>query len=218
MPNLTTKTAVIADDHPVTLHGMKTILEQLGYKVTGIFQNGTQAFNHLLTAPSNIALLDIQMPGLSGIDIVIELAKNNISTKTIIYTMFNDHSLFKRSQEAGVNGYILKEFATDELQKCVTSIEKGEKWFSPQLSEALSKKTNTFIPDFYDRLTAIEKNILMDIAEKKTSKQIAEENFISLKTVESHRRNILNKLELSHEKNALLIWAIENRSFFSLMD
>ena len=212
------KTIIVADDHPITAKGMVSILNDLNFKVISNHQNGINALNQIKLEKPDYCLLDVQMPGLCGIDILEKLKNKKLKTKVIIYTMFTDLSLFKRAEQLGVDGYLLKEFAIDDLKQCILSIESGKQWYSPKLLDKLSKTTITFIPELYSKLTSKEKQVLSAIAQDKSSKEIAQDQFISEKTVETHRRNIIKKLEIPKRKNALLIWAIEHKGFFSLMD
>ena len=212
------KNIIIADDHPITAKGMETILKGLGYNVIGLYTNGLQAFNNICLQKPEYALLDMQMPGMSGLDIVEKIRAKNLKTKIIIYTMFTDISIFKQAMELHVNGYLLKEFAVDDLKECLLAIEQGKNWYNPKLKEKLNNSKATFSSELYCTLTTKERSILNCIANNMSSKEIALEQFISEKTVESHRRNIKTKLNLTKKNNALLVWAIENKGFFSLMD
>lgn len=212
------KNIIIADDHPITAKGMETTLQNMGYNVIGSYTNGLQAFNHICLNVPEYALLDVQMPGLCGLDILEKIRAKNIKTKVIIYTMFNDLSLFKQATKFNVNGYLLKEFALDDLKACMKAIELGKNWYHPKLEEKLNLNQVTFSPELYSKLSSKERLIVKCIAEKKSTKEISEEQFIGEKTVETHRRNIKKKLNLDESKNALLIWAIENKGFFSLME
>ncbi len=190
----------------------------LGYDVQATFENGAQALRHIQSTPPYLALLDVQMPGLCGLDIAEAMLNSNLKTKIIIYTMFTDYCLYDRAKEMGVDGYLLKEFATEDLKKCVKALEKNQKWYSPRLEDTLGRKVLNFAPDLYCKLSAMEKGIIKSIANKKTTSEIALEYFISPKTVESHRGNIIKKLKLPKKRNTLLIWALENKGFFSLVD
>ncbi|WP_034057765.1 DNA-binding response regulator [Lacinutrix jangbogonensis] len=212
------KTIIIADDHPITAKGMETILKGLGFNVIGLYTNGLHAFNNICLHKPDYALLDMQMPGMCGLDIVKNIRAKNLKTKIIIYTMFTDISVFKQAMELNVNGYLLKEFAIDDLKECLNEIEKGNNWYNPKLEEKLNNRKAEFSPELYCKLTTKERSIVNCIANNMSSKEIALEQFITEKTVESHRRNIKNKLELTKKNNALLVWAIENKGFFSLMD
>ncbi len=212
------KTIIIADDHPVTLRGMESILLTMGIEVIDTFNNGIHALNHIIQAEPDFALLDLQMPGLSGLDVVEEMNKRKLKTKSIIYTMHNDIALFERAKSLDVNGYLLKEFALEELKDCIAKLSVGNYWYSPKLEERLEQTELNFDPERFVQLSTIQKNILKLIADKKTTQEISKELFISVKTVESHRSKIIKTLGLDSTKNSLIIWAIENKGFFNLVD
>jgi DNA-binding NarL/FixJ family response regulator len=202
---------IIADDHPFTLIGTKTFVESLGYNVIDLCNNGISAYNSIITNRPGIAILDMNMPGMNGIDILEKLQQQRSFTKIVLLTMHNEVSIFTHAQKLGAKGYLLKEFATHELENCLMAIQKGECWFSPELTRMLvMDNSNTAEDDKTALLTFTEKKILGLIAAQHTSKEIGGLLFISEKTVETHRRNIIQKLSLPQEKNALLLWAVKN--------
>ncbi len=212
------KKIIIADDHPISGKGMEAILKSLGLNVIGLHTNGLRAFNDICLQKPEYALLDMQMPGMSGLDILEKIRAKNIKTKIIIYTMFTDISIFKQAKELHADGYLLKEFATDDLKACIRALEKNERWYNPKLLEKLNKSKTAFSSELYNELTLKERAVLKCVANNMSTKEISLEQFISERTVETHRRNIRNKLNLSKKNNALLVWALENKEFFSLMD
>jgi DNA-binding NarL/FixJ family response regulator len=204
------KNILIADDHPLTLNGTKVFVESLGYRVADVCSSGILAYNRIAASKPDIALIDLSMPGMSGIDILEKIVLQKLPTKVILLTMHNEVSIFNRAKELGAAGYILKEFAETELEKCLTHVAKNKKWFSPHLEKSLIiGNTETTATDL-EKLTFAEKKILSLVGKQQSTKQIAEALFIAEKTVEKHRSNIIQKLNLPSEKNALLIWAIKN--------
>lgn len=198
---------LIADDHPFTLMGTKGFVESLGYKVEDICSNGITAYNLINTHQPNIAILDINMPGLDGLEVLEKVYRQKLKTKVILLTMHKEMTVFKKANQFEVSGYILKENAQEELQICLEEVIKGNQYISKNLENDLLIDNSSGYDDALNKLTFTEKKILELIAQQKTSKQIAEMLFISEKTVEGHRTNIINKLELPKEKNVLLIWA-----------
>lgn len=197
---------LIADDHPFTLMGTKGFVESLGYKVEDICSNGITAYNLINTHQPNIAILDINMPGMDGLEVLEKVYRQKLKTKVILLTMHKEMTVFKKANQFAVSGYILKENAQEELQLCLEAVKKGNQYISKNLENDLLID-NSSENDGLNKLTFNEKKILELIAQQKTSKQIAEMLFISEKTVEGHRSNIITKLELPKEKNVLLIWA-----------
>ncbi len=204
---------LIADDHPVVLFGTKTFLTQLGYHVISTCSNGLEAYNQIITRQPDIALLDMNMPGLNGVEILekINNHKSVANVKTILLTMHNELSIFNRAKELAVKGYLLKDFAMDEMEKCLDAVKKGETYFSHHLVQRLTiKNTPDTHPDL-QQLTFAEKKILELVSQQKSTREIASLLFISEKTVETHRSHIIKKLNIPAGKNALLIWAMKMR-------
>jgi DNA-binding NarL/FixJ family response regulator len=203
---------LIADDHPLTLIGTKGFVESLGYEVDDICSNGIIAFNLIVSHQPTIAILDINMPGIDGLEVLEKVIKQKLKTKVILLTMHKEMTVFKKANQLGVSGYILKENAQDELQKCLEEVKRGNQYVSKNLTNELTNNTETTIEGL-EKLTFAEKKVLELIAQQKTSRQIADLLFISEKTVEGHRSNIISKLELPKEKNVLLIWAMKYFKF-----
>lgn len=201
---------VIADDHPLTLNGTKVFLESLKYNVVDVAQNGTNALNLIKIHKPDLAIIDINMPGLDGLDILKIVKENKIKTKIVLLTMHKESSIYQKAIEYDVDGYILKEFATNELSICIEEIRCGNKYTSKIIESDLIFD-NGNCNGILSKLSISEKKILELIALQKTSKQIAELLFISEKTVEGHRSKIVEKLELPKEKNAILKWLITNK-------
>lgn len=203
------KTIIIADDHSFTLQGTKAFVESIGFKVLETCNNGITAFNLIKVHLPNIAVLDINMPGLDGLEILQKIYEQKIKTKIILLTMHRDKSVYNKALEYGVFGYILKEQADKELEKCLEAFAANKIYVNLDLDRELIFHTNS-ANNQTKELSVSEKKILELVAQQKSSQEIAELLFISKKTVEGHRRNIIEKLGLPKEKYALLIWAIQN--------
>ncbi len=164
----------------------------------------------------DVAILDISMPKLNGLEVVEEIKSRNLDTKFVILTMYKDEEYFYKAIDIEVNAYILKENAEDELLVSLNAVMKNQYYISPILSEYLIAKNrkkgslgkaNSLI----ESLTPTERQVLKLVAENRTSKQIAEKLFISPKTVENHRANISSKLCLKG-RNQLIFFAWENKT------
>jgi DNA-binding NarL/FixJ family response regulator len=201
---------LIADDHPFTLQGTKAFVESLGYTVSAICSNGITAFNLIVSHLPEISILDINMPGMDGLDVLEKVYKDRLRTKVILLTMHREMSIYKRANELGVYGYILKNYAEEELGICLKEVLQNRQYISPLITNELIMDKGQENLEATSNLTFTEKKILELIGQQKTSKQIAELLFIAEKTVEGHRRNIIEKLELPKEKNVLLHWAAKN--------
>ncbi|NHM01729.1 response regulator transcription factor [Flavobacterium difficile] len=199
---------LIADDHPFTLQGTKSFVESYGYTVQDTSSNGISALNLITLHRPEIAILDINMPGLDGLDVAKKIQELKLKTKVILLTMHKELTIFKKANEYGIYGYILKEHAQTELEKCLQEVTKGNKYISEFLEEDLIVNTKSNFGELAD-LSLSERKILELVAQQKTSKQIAEVLFLSEKTVEGHRSKIIEKLGLPKEKNILLKWAMQ---------
>ncbi len=208
---------VIADDHPVFRRGLRTIIESdADLKVVAEAADGAEALNLLREFEPDVVILDVDMPKLGGFEVVREMHKSNLASAVIFLTMYKDEGLFNQAIDLGVKGYILKDSAIADIVGAVKAASKGENFISPPLATFLVNRGTrlsnfaTNKPSIND-LTPAEMNVLKLIADHKTSREIAEELFISPRTVERHRFNICTKLDV-HGTNALLKFAIENKS------
>ncbi len=204
---------LIADDHPIFLKGLKEVIEtDEELKVVSVASNGQNAIDAFKSNKSvDVVVLDIDMPRMNG----LEAAESIIRTRevpVIILTMHKDKALFLKSLEIGIQGYLLKENAVSDVINAIHKVYEGNTYISPELSILLFKRklhADEDTPDYLSVLTPSEKRILGMIGEYKSSRDIAEELFISEKTVFNHRMNICKKLNLTG-KNSLLRFAIEN--------
>lgn len=202
---------LLADDHPIITNGLKVYLEQRGHVVISVCSNGIEAFNQIIVKQPNIAIVDIGIQGLNGIEILQKIAENKMPTKIILYTMQNELSILKHACSLGVSGFVLKELPLEELAICIEEVGRGKKYF-PKIMESkmyIDADEHTMNNDT-EKLTIAEKKILQLVAFQKSSKEIAKELFITEKTVEVHRRNIVKKLNLPTGNNVLSNWAVKN--------
>lgn len=210
---------IVADDHPIFRSGLvNTIRENSDYIVAGESATGTEALEQIRTLKPDIAILDINMPGMNGLEVTKTVNKEKLQTKIIILTMYKDEDYFNEAINLDVSAYILKDCAVNEILKCFEEVLSGEYYFSPGVLNYLVKRKNkkTLLQKEYSGLkdlTIAEKQVLEKVAENKTSKEIAEELFISVRTVQNHRNNICTKLNLKGY-NKLLQFAIYNRNLF----
>ena len=200
---------LIADDHPFMLQGTKNFVESYKHTVIEMCSNGISALNLIGLHSPDVAILDINMPGLDGLDVAKKIFENKLKTKVILLTMHKEMTIYKKATEYNIYGYILKEHAHTELKKCLQEVEKGNRYVSQFLQDDLITDVVNGNNEL-SKLTLSERKIVELIAQQKTSKQIAELLFLSEKTVEGHRTHIIEKLGLTKEKNTLLKWAIQN--------
>lgn len=199
---------IIADDHPLLLKGLSDFLLEKGYNLLGSGNNGREAYNLIAQKKPDIAILDIQMPFMSGLEIARKCKTQGISTRIVLITLHKEKDLYQKAKELNIFGYILKEFALEEIENCIMTVKEGKPFFSPKIKELIGV---VFVEDNdLSVLTPSEKKILKLIAKDKTNKEIASQLFISYRTVEKHRSNIITKLNLEPKTNSLLIWAKEH--------
>ncbi len=201
---------LIADDHPFTLMGTKAYIEGLGHRICDLCSNGISAYNMIMKHQPDIAVLDMSMPSMTGLEVAEKLKTDAPYVKIILLTMHKERSVYKKAQKIGIEGYVLKEFATDVLEECINAVQQGQTWISTQVLEHLHID-NIEDADEVKRLTFSERKVAQLISAQKSNKQIAEALFLAEKTVENHRSNILKKLNLPTERNALLVWAMQNK-------
>ncbi|NNE32556.1 MAG: response regulator transcription factor [Winogradskyella sp.] len=203
-------TIIIADDHPLVLKGLYDYLVEKKFNVIASAKHGKEALALIKAHEPDIAILDIQMPFLTGLEIAEKCKSAHLSTKVVLITFEKDEDLYNKAKSLGVYGYVLKEFALDEIENCISSIVKNKSYFSPELLNYIEVKER---PKYLNSLTDHEKNIVGLIANNKTGVEIATILAISPRTVEKHKSNIIKKLQLESKQNSLLIWAKENSDF-----
>lgn len=209
---------VIADDHPVFRRGLRAILESgRGIEIVAEAENGAVALEQIQDFQPAVAILDVDMPKADGVAVARAVKERNLPVGLVFLTMHKDESLFNAALEAGVKGYLIKDSALSEIASCVHAVAAGQVFISPELSSYLIKRRTRGDALRETRpglsaLTPAEKRVLRLIAESKTNKQIAEQLFVSIRTVEHHREHICEKLELKGS-HALLSFAIEHKGF-----
>ncbi len=206
-------TIVIADDHPLMLRGLLGFLSSKGFNIIGSAEDGNAAYNLIVKLKPDIAILDVRMPHRTGLEIAEECLKNSIPTKIILITFDKEEELFDKAKTLNVYGYILKEFAIEEIETCIAHTINNKPYFSKEISNHLNK-TIEQKPKKLELLTKSELKIVKLISQNMTSSEIAEELSISIRTVDKHRSNIVSKLKLDNKPTSLSIWANLNKSYF----
>jgi DNA-binding NarL/FixJ family response regulator len=210
-------TIVLADDHPLLRKGLReTIEDEHEFSVVAETGNGESALSYILQLHPDLAVLDVDMPKMNGLDVAAAVQKNNLSTKVVILTMYNDETFFNKAIDLGVYGYLLKDNAVSEIIEALNQVADGKYYYSPSLSDLFIKRCRKHhqhqseLPGL-SALTQMERKILYMVAENIANKDIAEQLFISARTVETHRNNICQKLQLQGT-NALLMFALKHKS------
>lgn len=208
-------TVLIADDHPIFQRGLQQIIEtDSKLKIVAVVSNGEDALESLRKLKPQVAVLDVDMPKRDGFEVLNAVKEENLPSSVVLLTMYKEERFFNAALDAGVKGYVLKDSAISEITSAIRAAASGENFISPTLSTLLMKRLNRAEKtqnEPLDSLTASERRVLLLVAEAKSNKQIADDLFISIRTVENHRSNICAKLGLEG-KNALLTYALTNKS------
>ncbi len=217
------QTILIADDHPIFRKGLIDLLQQMFAKAKIIeCQNGTQALQNIQQLKPAIAILDINMPEMNGLEVCKQITKELIDTKVIILTMYREKEMIKNAMLSGAKGYLLKDNAVDEIKECVNTILKGETFvgtaMQPYQNElSVEDKKKQQLIDSLKSLSQAELKTLKLVSQNKSSREIAELLFLSEKTVENYRSRICQKLELPPRNNSLVLWISENKELLSFI-
>lgn len=209
---------IIVDDHPIVREGLIKLVESNeSFTVVGSCGDGAEVIPLIKKTEPDIVVLDISLPHLNGLQIVEKMRKEKLPGEVIILTMYKEESYFNEAMNLGVKGYLLKENAIMELIDCLHKVASGNHYVTPELSDFLidrhddNASFHSSNPGL-DSLSDTERKILKLISENLTSKEIAEQLFISVRTVQNHRNNICNKLGFQgHHK--LLQFALENKKY-----
>jgi DNA-binding NarL/FixJ family response regulator len=203
-------TVLLADDHGVLRQGLRKILEEnQGIRVVGEASNGRDAVAEILVRQPDVAVLDIAMPLLNGIEATRQLARRSPRTQVLILSMHSDQAYVTQAVSAGAKGYLLKESAGEDLIEAVVAVAAGKSFFSPAVAEVMlddyvRNLTQKGILDRYDALSEREREVLQLVAEGRSTKEIAEILSISPATVETHRAHVLQKLALKNTASVVL--------------
>lgn len=202
-------TVFIVDDHPVVVEGLKSVIEKLeDIQVSGVAYNAVDAVNLLKTTHTDVLLLDINLPDISGIDLCKKVRKEFPEIRILGISTFSERSYISRMIENGALGYLIKSASADEIAEAVASVMQGKLYMSLKMEHLLrpiSVVPTGNLPD----LTKREKEVLKLITEGMTNNQIAEKLFVSSSTVDTHRKNMITKLEVNNTA-ALVRFAVEH--------
>jgi two-component system, NarL family, response regulator NreC len=204
---------LLADDHTVMRRGLRLLLESRPeFVVVAEASDGREAVEQAEAAKPDVAVLDIGMPNLSGIEAAQRIQATLPHTEIVILSMHSDEGYVLRALKAGAKGYLLKDSAEGDLIEAIKSVHEGKTFFSPEITRMLMEDYVREIQtrganDSYDLLTSREREILQLLAELKSNKEIAQVLNLSLYTVETHRRNLQEKLNL-HSVAELILYAV----------
>lgn len=197
----------LADDHRVVREGFKALLERHGFQVVGEASDGLEAVRLVEKLKPRIAILDLAMPLMSGVEAARQIARVSPGTKTIVLTMYREEQYVLQALEAGVKGYVLKTKAAEDLVQAIQQVAQGKVSLSPEISETVVEAYRTNIRPASGPLTSRERQVLQLVAEGKTTKEIASHLGISVKTADSHRTRVMKKLDI-HDTAGLVRYAV----------
>jgi DNA-binding NarL/FixJ family response regulator len=205
---------VIAEDHTILREGLKSLLRaDPAFDIVGEAEDGRDAIQCVQTLSPDLVLMDLSMPRMNGLDALKEIKKLNPEAKVIVLTVHKTEEYVLTTLQAGADGYVLKDATHSELVMAIKNVLMGKRYLSPGISEKviegyLEGRKGIKTSSTWDTLTQREREILKLIAEGYKNKEIADYLFISLKTVEKHRANLMRKLDL-HNAAALTAYAVE---------
>jgi two-component system, NarL family, response regulator NreC len=207
---------LLADDHGIVRKGLRSTIEsEGGYEVVAEAANGREAVRLAQQLKPDIAIMDIAMPQLNGIDATEQIMKLSPTTKVLVLSMHADESYVIRVLAAQARGYLLKDSAEVDLLPALRSVQQGRPYFSPKVTEVLLEDYMRYLrqrglQDTYDLLTAREKQVLQLLAEGNSNKDVANLLNLGLSTVDTHRTNLMQKLNL-HSTAELVLYAVRKR-------
>jgi DNA-binding NarL/FixJ family response regulator len=198
---------LLADDHLMVRQGIRAVLEREGFEVVAEAMDGREAVKLAEKLKPDVAVLDIAMPLLNGIDAAREIRRVSPRTKTTLLTVHEENQYVVEALRAGVTGYVVKTKAADDLVKAIREVSQGAVYMSPGVSRDAVRAYLDGSEPTADGLTPREREVLQLVAEGKTTKEVAAVLGISVKTAESHRSRIMEKLDI-HETASLVRYAI----------
>jgi len=211
-------TVLVVDDHPLLRHGLHDVLgKNSRFKIVGEASDGEEALEKLGTLKPEIAIVDIDMPRLNGLQTIRAIRDRSIPVKIIVLTMYREEDMFNAAMDLGVKAYVLKENAANDIMAALEKVEHGESFTSASMLEAGQRRSDRvrgllLSKPQIEALTPAERRILKLIGEDLTSKEIADRLKLSVRTVDNHRQHICNKLKL-HGTHSLLKFAFDNSPY-----
>lgn len=207
---------LLADDHSVVRKGLRMQLQhQEQFEVVAEAADGRQAVQMAETENPDVVIMDVVMPGLGGIEATAQIVKRNPKTGVVIFSMYADDTYLSRALAAGAKGYLLKDGEDLDLARAVEAAAEGKPFFSPTIAgilvgDYMRQLQQRGLQDSYDLLTEREKETLQLLAEGKSNKEVARILNLSVYTVETHRSNIMEKLDL-HTTADIILYAVRKK-------
>jgi len=189
---------VIVDDHPIVVEGLRTLLKnEHNLKIVGSFYNGADLLHYMQTNSVDLVLLDLTLPDINGMDLCKMIKASSLKTIILILSNHTERSIIVQTIQNGASGYLLKNSSLDELRDCISASVHGNICYSREVMEIISRPARNEMRSA-PQLTRREKQILSLLAEGNTSQTIAHELFLSPLTVDTHRRNLIQKFEVKN--------------------
>lgn len=200
---------LIVDDHPMVIEGLKALLEdEEGILVKDCFTNGESTLIYLDDHDADVILLDVNLPDINGVDMVVPILSRQKHAKILVLSTYNEGSIITKMIKNGVKGYLMKNVGADELTSAIYKVNEGGVYYDKSVQMILADSAAQDVVQL-PKLTRREKHVLSLIAAGKRTNDIAEELYISPLTVETHRRNLMQKLKVSNAA-AMVRFAMEN--------
>jgi len=207
---------LVADDHGVVRKGLRFLLDrQTDMEVVGEASDGREVVRLCEELNPNVVIMDVAMPQLNGIDAAAQIVKTSPNTRIIMLSMYADESYLVRALSAGAKGYLLKDSAEVDIVRAVQVVSQGRPFFSPQIAQSLlddyvRTMQQRGLQDSYELLTDREREVLQLLAEGKSNKEVATILDLSTYTVETHRTNLMHKLNL-HNTAEIVLYAVRKK-------
>ena len=205
-------TLIVADDHPLLLGGLVSQLKSYSYDILATAENGAVALERIMELKPTIAILDEEMPILTGFEVIQKCKAKEVATKFIILTSHKEKAFVYKAKKLNISGYIIKDEPFIEIHNCIQSVSNGTPYFSAVFNDVFNDEVAPQLQKL-KLLTPSERIIVRLVGQDKSSKEISELLSLSPRTVEKHRSNIIAKLGLVKAKGSLAIWAKENLEF-----
>lgn len=198
---------LLAEDHEIVRAGLRALLEQAGHMIVGEAADGRTACRLAQQTQPDIAILDVSMPVLNGLDALRGIQRVSPRTRSIFLTMYAERAFVLRAVQAGARGYVLKSHPADEVLRAIRTVLRGAVYLGPDLAALVVEAFRDGDANLEDPLTMREREVLQLVGEGRTTKAIAGVLGISFKTAESHRNRLMKKLDI-HETAGLVRYAI----------
>jgi DNA-binding NarL/FixJ family response regulator len=211
-------TVLIVDDHPLLRRGLRDVISHNPrFKIVGEASDGEEALRQLTSLKPKIAIFDIDMPRLNGLETIRSVRQLTFPVKVIILTMYKEEDMFNAAMDLGAKAYVLKENTANDILTALEKVDRGETFVSPLMLEAGQRRSDRvrellLSKPQIESLTPAERRILKLVGEDYTSKEIANHLNLSVRTVDNHRQHICDKLKL-HGTHSLLKFAFDNSAY-----